>query len=211
MSSNNMASSFITLSTKESSVTNVTLTTKTVQSLIDEEVELTKRWTPTLKIETSINKMLCQNTDVISLIKTSSNTSDIIRFSTIDYPIEGKFKGNGWKKLKSKICTSAIDAGYSLYSNGSISTKDYHYDNRQLKYTHGRIFSTQRKKMIDHCIENNAYRKNYITNDKKLGNRKDGKHLPRRRTSVRPSDHSCLCPFKLVIGVDESSFFISRD
>ena len=175
MSSNNMASSFITLNTKESSVTNVTLTTKTVQSLIDEEVELTKRWTPTLKIETSINKMLCQNTDVISLIKTSSNTSDIIRFSTIDYPIEGKFKGNGWKKLKSKICTSAIDAGYSLYSNGSISTKDYHYDNRQLKYTHGRIFSTQRKKMIDHCIENNAYRKNYITNDKKVGNRKDRK------------------------------------
>ena len=100
-----MASSFITLSTKESSVANVTLTTKTVQSLIDEEVELTKRWTPTLKIETSINKMLCQNTDVISLIKTSSNTSDIIRFSTIDYPIEGKFKGNGWEKLKSKIGT----------------------------------------------------------------------------------------------------------
>ena len=71
------------------------------------------------------------------------------------------------EKLKSKICTSAIDAGYSLYSNGSISTKDYHYDNRQLKCTHGRIFSAQRKKMIDHCIENNAYRKNYITNDKK--------------------------------------------
>ena len=68
MSSNNMASSFIRLSTKEGSVTNVTLTTKTVQSLIDEEVELTKRWTPTLKIEKSINTMLCQNTDVISLI-----------------------------------------------------------------------------------------------------------------------------------------------
>ena len=65
--------------------------------------------------------------------------------------------------------------------------------------------------MIDHCIENNAYRKNYITNDKKLGNRKDGKNLPCRRTSVCPSDHSCLCLFKLVIGVDESSFFISRD
>ena len=139
MSSNNMASSFITLISKESSVTNanVTLTTKTGQSLIDEEVELTKRWTlPTLKIETSINKM----------IKMSSNPSDIIRFPTIDYPIEGKFKGNGWEKLKSKICTSAIDTGYSLYSNGSISTKDYHYDNRQLKCTHGRIFSAQRKK-----------------------------------------------------------------
>ena len=79
------------------------------------------------------------------------------------------------KKLKSKICTSAIDAGYSLYSNGSISTKDYHYDNRQLKCTHGRIFSAQRKKMIDHCIENNAYRKNYITNDKNLVIVKTGK------------------------------------
>ena len=78
--------------------------------------------------------MLSQNIDVISLIKTSGDYShDIIRFSTIDYPIEGKFKGNGWKKLNSIICTNAIDAGYSLYSDGSISTKDYHYDNWQLK------------------------------------------------------------------------------
>lgn len=37
-----MAFSFVTLSTKETSITNETLATKTVHTLIDEEVDLTK-------------------------------------------------------------------------------------------------------------------------------------------------------------------------
>ena len=43
------ASSLITFSTKESSVTNVILTTKAVQSPIDEEVDKSNTWTPKLR------------------------------------------------------------------------------------------------------------------------------------------------------------------
>ena len=95
--------SFLTLNTNESSCSNITLTTKKVQSLVDSEVESRNTWIPTMIMETSINKTSYQCRDIIPLILTKCNkfskksTCDVIRFSSVDYPIDGKFEGTGWK------------------------------------------------------------------------------------------------------------------
>ena len=205
--------SFLTLNTNESSCSNITLTTKKVQSLVDSEVESRNTWIPTMIMETSINKTSYQCRDIIPLILTKCNkfskksTCDVIRFSSVDYPIDGKFEGTGWKKLKKKICMTALDSGAGLYSNGSFGTKGYAYENRILKCNHGRKFSAKSKNGVDI----NGYRKSYITNDKKRGKRKGGVNLPRRRPPIHPPDVHRLCPFKVVVTVDECSFFYCRE
>ena len=82
-----------------------------------------------MSMETSINNTLCQCRDIISLMKckkfSKKSTRDVIRFSSVDYPIDGKFEGTGWKKLKTKICMTALDNGVGLYPNDSFGTKFY--------------------------------------------------------------------------------------
>ena len=157
LESNDATSSIATHSTSASSLTAVTMTTSRIQALIDEVVESRKSWTPQLEMETSVIKNVRNCTDVISLLKAGRGSNEMVRFSSTDYPIEGKFKGSGWKKLKEKISLSAIAAGYTVYSNGSISTKGYSYDNRVFKCSHGRQFSRKRKRDIDRDIDRNVY------------------------------------------------------
>ena len=203
LGTNDATSSIATHSTSTSSLTAVTMTTSRIQSLIDEVVESRKSWTPQLEIETSISKCIKSCSDVISLLNGVRGREEIIHFSSADYPIEGKFKGSGWKRLKEKISLSAIDAGYTLYSNGSICTKGYRYKNRVFKCSHGRQFSQKRKRDID----SNVYRTDRLINNRGHGIRQNGKFLPRRRATVCPSNPHSVCPFKLVIGVDSTSFF----
>ena len=207
LETNDATSSIATHSTSASSLTAVTMTTSRIQSLIDEVVESRKSWTPQLEIKTSISKCICSCSDVISLLNGVRGREEIIHFSSADYPIEGKFKGSGWKRLKEKISLSAIDAGYTVYSNGSICTKGYRYENRVFKCSHGRQFSQKRKRDIDRDIESNVYRTDSLINNQSHGIRQNGKFLPRRRVTVQPSNPQGVCPFKLVIGVDSNSFF----
>ena len=110
------------------------------------------------------------------------------------------------EKLKEKISLSAIDAGYTVYSNGSICTKGYRYKNRVFKCSHGRQFSRKRKRDIDR----NVYRTDRLINNQRHGVRENGKFLPRRRATVRPTNPHSVCPFKLVIGVDSNSFLLQQ-
>ena len=161
-------------------------------------------------METDISQNICSCTDIISLMKGARGRKEMIHFSCADYPVEGKFKGSGWKKLKEKILLSAIAAGYTVYSNGSLSTKGYSYDNRVFKCSHGRQFSWKRKRDIDRDINRNVYRTDRLINNQRHGIRENGKFLPRRRATVRPTNPHSVCPFKLVIGVDSSSFLLQR-
>ena len=136
-------------------------------------------------------------------MKGTKTPHDNIRFSSKDCPVDGKFQGKGWNDLKGKLCMTTIDAGFQLYSNGSISTKGYRYDLRQLKCTNCRQISLRHQQ----CINSNIYRNDYTSNNRKWGNRNDGIRLPRRQPSVRPTELHSLCPFNFFVGVDESSFF----
>ena len=210
LESNDATSSIATHSTSASSLTAVTMTTSRIQALIDEVVESRKSWTPQLEMETSVIKNVRNCTDVISLLKAGRGSNEIVRFSSADYPVEGKFKGSGWKRLKEKISLSAIAGGYTVYSNGSICTKGYSYDNRVFKCSHGRQFSQKRKRDIDRDIDRNVYRTDRLINNQRHGVRENGKFLPRRRATVRPTNPHSVCPFKLVVGVDSSSFLLQR-
>ena len=209
LETNDATSSIGTHSTSASSLMAVTMTTSRIQSLIDEVVESRKSWTPQLEAETSISKIICSCNDVISLLNGVRGREEIIRFSSADYPIEGKFKGSGWKRLKEKISLSAIDAGYTLYSNGSICTKGYRYENWVFNCSHGRQFSQKRKRDIDRDIDSNVYRTDRLINNQGHGIRQNGKFLPRRRVTVRPSNLQSVCLVKLVIGVDSNSVLIT--
>ena len=100
------------------------MTSLRVQKLINKVIESRKSWTPQLEMETAINKNICSCSDIIALMKGARGRKEITRFSSADYPVEGKFKGSGWGKLKENICLSAIDAGHSLFSNGSIFVQE---------------------------------------------------------------------------------------
>ena len=100
LESNDAKSSIATQSTNISSLTSITMTTLRVQKLIDKVVESRKSWTPQLEMETSVIANVLNSTDVISLLKAGRGSNEIVRFSSADYPVEGKFKGSGWKKVK---------------------------------------------------------------------------------------------------------------
>ena len=97
LESTDTTSSIATHSTSASSLTAVTMTTSRIQALIDEVVESRKSWTPQLEMDTSIIKNVRNCTDVISLLKGARRRKEILQFSSTDYPVEGKFKGSGWK------------------------------------------------------------------------------------------------------------------
>ena len=104
---------------------------------------------PRMAMYTSINNTLFQCTYIISLIKgakvSTKTTCDIIRFSIVYSPIDGKLKGNGWKRLKKNIFMNGLDNGAFLYSNSCIATKGYHYEKWLLKCNNDQNVLVKRK------------------------------------------------------------------
>ena len=43
-----------------------------------------------MNMDTSINEVLCDCTDIITLIQSKKATSDGIRFSNVEFPADGK-------------------------------------------------------------------------------------------------------------------------
>ena len=78
LESNDATSSIATHSTSASSLTNVTMATSRIQSIIDEVVESRKSWTPQLEMETSIIRNVRNCTDVIPLLKGESRRKEIV-------------------------------------------------------------------------------------------------------------------------------------
>ena len=99
---------FLTLNTNESTCSNATLITTKLQSLVDNEIESRNTLIPKMMMKTSGNNTLCQCSDIIPLILTKckniskKSTCDVIWFSSVEYPIDGKFEGTGWESQRQR-------------------------------------------------------------------------------------------------------------
>ena len=87
-----------------------------------------------------------------------------ITFCNKMYPVEGGFKGAGWKRLKDEFFNAARAGGFKLYSNGTVAQKSVTTQMIVLKCCQGR------KRVETYNTKERVFREEFVTNFK-LGTR----------------------------------------
>jgi MULE transposase domain len=134
----------------------------------------------------------------------------IVRFSPIRYPITGGFgKDAGGQHLITDLCQIARSHGHcALTSNGSAGRGCK--NQRVLICSHARKYHPKAVpcKMEDMEMDTTTYRVTTYIGDKKnaRGSKSSGKALKRRTSTLR--DSGCACTAKLVIRLDQLSFYL---
>ena len=128
----------------------------------------------------------------------------IVRFSPLLYPIVGGFgKDSGGQKLITDLCQSARSHGNcALISNGSSAKACK--DQRVLLCSNGRKYH----RCLEGAKADSTYRVTTYVGDKKnaRGSNNSGKALQRRNCTQR--DTRCTCSAKIVIRLDQYSFYL---
>jgi hypothetical protein len=122
-------------------------------------------------------------------------------FDPVEFPFDGNFKTSkaSWSELTRRLCRSAANNGYSLQSKGVVSP-----DKKLLFCTRGSLYEGSASKST--CPSD--YRSSYLKSDKRAGARPEGRDLPRRATTSRPTCKAERCGVRLLFGVDTSGYFV---
>lgn len=154
---------------------------------------------PSDPFPSSFSSHECNLFDLTSNLKSNM----IARFDPNKFPVvPGGWKANetSWQKLSTDlIAASKKDGGCPVTSNGKygknrviVCSRHRHYESK-----------SSRKKA------DGAFRSHSMNNDK-LNSRPNGKSLKRKTGTMRPfkQNEDITCKVKLVIGVDDHSFFV---
>ena len=116
------------------------------------------------------------------------NSDHCIYFCPDQYPIDGEFDGDGYKKLSNDLCRESIANGFNLIKNGS-----YPYGKKS-----GRKFSCSRCSKYRGDTTTRAsltYQRVTYHCDRKNFRGKDGLSMPRRSKTMRSLCKENCCSF----------------
>ena len=156
------------------------------------------------KVTVVDNPYLCEDILNPSVLKCCKGTTSQVFFCPQTYSPQYAFtkdSTDSFSKLSRDLCKACFDQGFQIISDGSTGKGRA---NRRFKCQQGKIYNGAKLK---NNTETN-FRKSSFIDDTRLNSRANGNSLPRRTSTLRPTESSCRCSFEFTIKVSDEGFYI---